>query len=129
MTMLTYGHRGFSGCYPENTMISFKKAIEEACADGIELDIHLTKDDEHVVIHDEKVDRTTDGTGFVKDKTLAELKMLDDKISGFNIGMNIGEDAGQTIFHCHIHIIPRRNGDTQNPKGGIRGAIKDKQSY
>ena len=42
--------------------------------------------------------------------------------------MNIGKDAGQTIFHCHIHIIPRRQGDTQNPKGGVRGVIPLKQN-
>ena len=43
--------------------------------------------------------------------------------------MNIGKDAGQTIFHCHIHIIPRRHGDNPNPKGGIRGVIPLKQKY
>ena len=43
--------------------------------------------------------------------------------------MNIGEDAGKTIFHFHIHIIPRRKGDIDNPKGGIRGVIPDKQKY
>ena len=43
--------------------------------------------------------------------------------------MNIGKDAGQTIFHCHIHIIPRRHGDTPNPKGGVRGVIPLKQKY
>jgi len=43
--------------------------------------------------------------------------------------MNIGEDAGQTIFHCHVHIIPRRKGDILNPRGGIRGVIPDKQNY
>ena len=58
-----------------------------------------------------------------------ELKIQDDTISGFNIGMNLGEDAGQSIFHCHIHIIPRRKGDLDNPKGGIRGVIPDKQKY
>ena len=45
----------------------------------------------------------------------------DREITGFNIGMNIGEDAGQTVFHFHIHIIPRRTGDAENPRGGIRG--------
>ena len=65
----------------------------------------------------------------ILDTQKTELKILDDTITGFNIGMNIGEDAGQTIFHCHIHIIPRRHGDTPNPKGGIRGVIPDKQSY
>ena len=58
-----------------------------------------------------------------------EFKILDESITGFNIGMNIGKDAGQTIFHCHIHIIPRRQGDTQNPKGGVRGVIPLKQKY
>jgi len=53
----------------------------------------------------------------------------DVSVSGFNIGINIGEDAGQTIFHCHIHLIPRRKGDTENPRGGVRGVIKDKQQY
>ena len=57
------------------------------------------------------------------------IKILDNTITGFNIGMNIGEDAGQTIFHCHIHIIPRRQGDTSNPRGGVRGVIPDKQKY
>lgn len=58
-------HRGFSGKYPENTMLAFEKAIE-AGADGIENDVHLTKDGVVVIIHDERVDRTTDGTGMGK---------------------------------------------------------------
>ena len=65
----------------------------------------------------------------ILDTQKTELKILDDTITGFNIGMNIGEDAGQTIFHCHIHIIPRRQGDTPNPRGGVRGVIPDKQKY
>ena len=71
-----FAHRGFSGKYPENTMLAFEKAIE-AGADGIENDVHLTRDGEVVVIHDERVDRTTDGTGFVKDFTYEELMKLD----------------------------------------------------
>ena len=54
---------------------------------------------------------------------------MDESITGFNIGMNIGKDAGQTIFHCHIHIIPRRQSDTPNPRGGVRGVIPEKQKY
>jgi diadenosine tetraphosphate (Ap4A) HIT family hydrolase len=46
-----------------------------------------------------------------------------------NIGINNGEDAGQTIFHCHIHLIPRRQGDVDTPKGGVRGVIPSKQGY
>ena len=63
------------------------------------------------------------------DTQKTEFKILDEAITGFNIGMNIGKDAGQTIFHCHIHIIPRRQGDTQNPKGGVRCVIPLKQKY
>ena len=54
---------------------------------------------------------------------------LDGKVSGFNIGINVGIDAGQTIPHCHIHVIPRRKGDVENPRGGVRGVIPDKQKY
>ncbi len=48
---------------------------------------------------------------------------------GFNVGINVGESAGQTIFHVHIHLIPRYRGDVQNPRGGVRGVIPGKQSY
>ncbi|MGB4588317.1 MAG: glycerophosphodiester phosphodiesterase [Clostridiaceae bacterium] len=69
-------HRGFSELYPENTMLSYKKALEAHC-DGIELDVQLSKDGELVIIHDETLDRTTNGTGNVKNYTLKELKELD----------------------------------------------------
>ncbi len=71
--MKVFAHRGYSGRYPENTMLAFQKAAETGC-DGIELDVQLTKDGTVVVIHDESIDRTTDGTGFVKDLTFGELK-------------------------------------------------------
>ena len=53
----------------------------------------------------------------------------DKTVTGFNIGINNGEDAGQTIFHCHVHLIPRRKGDIKNPRGGIRGVIPSKKDY
>lgn len=58
-------------------------------------------------------------------------KLLDKKFNpdGYNIGMNCGEAAGQTVMHCHIHIIPRYNGDCENPRGGVRGVIPSKQNY
>ena len=68
-----WGHRGASGYAPENTMEAFSLALKQG-ADGIELDVQLSRDGELVVIHDEKIDRTSDGKGFVKDYTLAELK-------------------------------------------------------
>ena len=58
-----------------------------------------------------------------------DLKNKDSSITGFNIGINDGEDAGQTIMHCHIHLMPRRSGDMEDPRGGVRGVIPEKQSY
>jgi diadenosine tetraphosphate (Ap4A) HIT family hydrolase len=53
----------------------------------------------------------------------------DGLIEGFNIGVNVGEVAGQTVMHCHVHLIPRRHGDHPNPRGGVRGVIPDKKDY
>ena len=74
--MRVFAHRGYSGKYPENTMLAFREA-EKVGADGIELDVQLTKDGQIVIIHDETLNRTTNGKGYVKDYTLAELKALD----------------------------------------------------
>jgi glycerophosphoryl diester phosphodiesterase len=71
-----FAHRGCSGSYPENTLLAFRAAAELPIT-GVEFDVQLSKDGEVVVIHDTKVNRTTDGTGYVKDKTLDELKELD----------------------------------------------------
>jgi diadenosine tetraphosphate (Ap4A) HIT family hydrolase len=57
------------------------------------------------------------------------IEQEDGSVSGFNIGINCGEDAGQTVMHCHVHLIPRRKGDTTNPRGGVRGTIPEKQNY
>lgn len=74
--MKIWAHRGCSQRYPENTLLAFERAIRLDSLTGIELDIQLTKDEEIVVIHDERVDRTTESIGFVRDYTLAELKKL-----------------------------------------------------
>ena len=57
------------------------------------------------------------------------LLKIDKTITGFNLGVNDGQDAGQTIFHCHIHLIPRRKNDVDDPRGGVRGVIPEKQKY
>ena len=53
----------------------------------------------------------------------------DPSVSGFNVGMNSGQSAGQTIFHCHVHLIPRRAGDVEDPRGGVRHVITEKGYY
>ena len=74
--IINYAHRGASGYFPENTMLSFRKAIELG-ATGIETDVQMTSDGVLVLIHDEKVNRTTNGMGLVKDFTYDELNKLD----------------------------------------------------
>ncbi|NJE54956.1 glycerophosphodiester phosphodiesterase family protein [Thermococcus sp. 21S9] len=74
--VIVLGHRGCMGKFPENSILAFKKAVE-AGADGVELDVWLTKDGKVVVIHDETIDRTSDMSGRQKDMTLEELKKAD----------------------------------------------------
>ena len=63
-------------------------------------------------------------------RQLREQTLINDaSVDGFNIGMNVGAEAGQTIFHCHIPLIPRRAGDVENPRGGVRHVIPGKGSY
>jgi glycerophosphoryl diester phosphodiesterase len=73
-SILKIGHRGAKGHKPENTLISFQKAIDLK-VDGIELDVHLSSDGEIIVIHDETIDRTSNGKGFVNKLSLPELKV------------------------------------------------------
>ena len=58
-----------------------------------------------------------------------EVLFKDKNVKGFNIGTNAGKIAGQSIMHCHIHLIPRREGDVENPQGGVRSVIPQKQHY
>jgi len=58
-----------------------------------------------------------------------EILLKDPAVKGFNIGTNVGAIAGQSILHCHIHLIPRREGDVDNPQGGVRSVIPKKQHY
>ena len=87
--MKIWAHRGCSQRYPENTQLAFEKAMELTHLEGIELDVQLTRDDELVIIHDERVDRTTEGIGYVKDYMLKELKRLH---------IYAGEAPSQTIL-------------------------------
>ena len=73
--MKVMAHRGYSGAYPENTMLSFREAVKVGC-DAIEMDVHETRDGRLVVIHDERLDRTTDGTGRICEHTFDELRQV-----------------------------------------------------
>ena len=59
----------------------------------------------------------------------AKIMAEDDTVEGFNIGWNCGEAAGQTVFHAHVHLIPRRKGDVENPRGGVRNVMPGKGLY
>ena len=88
--MKIYAHRGASGTHPEETLVGFEEAARLAIH-GVELDVHLSKDGELVVIDDETIDRTSNGVGYVKDLTLAELRAYD-------FGSWFNEDfAGESI--------------------------------
>ena len=62
-------------------------------------------------------------------KTKEKILKQDTSVKGFNIGTNAGKIAGQSIMHCHIHLIPRREGDVEDPQGGVRSVIPKKQHY
>ena len=75
---------------------------------------------------------TSDELLAINDLLLSErlaINALDPSIEGYNVGMNCGESAGQSVWHCHVHLIPRRRGDVEYPKGGIRHVIPWKGNY
>jgi glycerophosphoryl diester phosphodiesterase len=74
---LLLAHRGFSGAYPENSPLAFRMAVEKTPADGFESDVHLTKDGKLVIFHDDVVNRTSNGHGYIKDHTYDEMLQLD----------------------------------------------------
>jgi len=81
------------------------------------------------------VPKTADSEGIMKcfnfAVTMGYDNVISDKtnITGYNIGLNVGESAGQTVVYPHVHLIFRRDGDTEDPKGGVRGVIPSKQQY
>ena len=76
-------------------------------------------------------DLTKDEVSSMQELALKAKEMIDEKYhpDGYNVGFNCGEYAGQTVFHCHMHIIPRYKGDIDNPRGGVRNIIKGDSKY
>ncbi|MGM9927381.1 MAG: glycerophosphodiester phosphodiesterase [Bacillus sp. (in: firmicutes)] len=105
ITTQIFAHRGSSSTHPENTMSAFLEA-EYVGADGIELDVQLSKDGEIVVIHDEKVNRTTNGKGFVRDLTLQQLKALNASYTFKMNGAQIPtlEEVFSMLLHSHMLV-------------------------
>ncbi len=109
--MEIYAHRGSSGTHPENTLAAIQEAARLPIQ-GVEFDVHLTKDAELVVIHDEKINRTSNGKGFVKDMTLTELKAFDfgswfaDDFKGETIPTlrEVLEVFADTPHHLHVEL-------------------------
>jgi len=99
--MLKIGHRGANGHEPENTFVSFQKALDMQ-VDGIELDVHLSADGEIIVIHDETIDRTTNGNGFVNALSLRELKAF--RIDGKNQIPTLKEVFDLVNQDCFINV-------------------------
>ena len=127
MKCRNYAHRGFSGKYPENTMLAFQKALEAGC-EGIELDVQFSKDKELVIIHDETVDRTSDHKGYVKDFTCKELKKMNvsykfKKEAGFQRIPTLREYFEQVKDFDIISNIELKTGVFEYP--GIERAVYD----
>jgi len=118
-----------------NAVKSGKQIIENELAVAL-LDNFPVTIDHSLILPKRHISNYFEASGFEHDAfqdllhiRQREIKEQDRNVSGFNIGINVGESAGQTINHLHIHLIPRRKGDIKNPRGGVRGVIPDKQDY
>ncbi|EGL83152.1 glycerophosphoryl diester phosphodiesterase [Caldalkalibacillus thermarum TA2.A1] len=119
--MLIFGHRGASGYAPENTLAAFELALEQGCT-ALELDVQLTRDEQLVVIHDFWVDRTTNGTGLVREMELEQIRQLDagawydakfagEKIPTLEEVLNLVPE--HILLNLELKIIPRMRGNIE----------------
>ena len=97
-----------------------------SCTDKVR---HICNDHAVQVSNEKSLARTAQARNELTQVQKVFLKKSDSTIGGFNIGMNCGEIAGQSVWHCHIHLIPRRKGDVEFPKGGVRHVIPYKGNY
>lgn len=114
-------HRGIAKFYPENTLVSFA-AAKALHPDMVENDLHMTRDGEIIVMHDHKVDRTTDGTGLIREKTLAEIKALDagswkgeefrgERVPTFREFLELFKDDKDILFNIELKDYPVESGE------------------
>lgn len=114
-------HRGNSKYYPENTLCAFRSAIE-LNVDMVEIDLHMTKDGVLILMHDHMVDRTSDGTGLIREKTLAEMKALDagnwkdekftgERVPTFEEFLELFKDQKDMLFNIELKDYPADSGD------------------
>lgn len=131
-------HRGNSKYFPENTLIAFQSAIEMK-ADMVEIDLHMTADDVLILMHDHKVDRTTNGTGLIREKTFAEMRALDagysdkfgDKYKGtlvptFEEFLELFKDQPDMLFNIELKDYPADMGDRAYYSADCAIALMDK---
>ena len=120
-------------CHPEGTLLKYVCENELATVfyDGFPVSEYhtLIVPKRHVADYFYLTTEEIAATQELLSQRRDELLKLDPTITGFNIGVNAGESAGQTVFHVHIHLIPRRKGDVENPRGGVRGVIPSKKDY
>jgi len=126
-----YREKGCTFCELNNERIIAENNLAVAFYDGYPVTKHhvLIIPKRHAPTYFDLYQSEINACNQLISQTKDVIEKEDSSITGFNIGMNNGEDAGQSVFHCHIHLIPRRKGDVENPRGGVRGVIANKQSY
>ena len=113
-----------------------KRSLEEnACAKAFRdvypvTELHtLVIPKRHVATYFDLTDDERQGIHVLLQSQQEKIRAEDRRVAGFNIGWNCGEVAGQTVFHAHVHLIPRRQGDVENPRGGIRHLMPGRGDY
>ena len=129
----SYKHRksGCLFCEVEKDRIISENELAYAIRDGYPVtDLHtLIIPKRHVIDYFGLAQPEINATNQLISSFKKEIEVNDKSVTGFNIGMNSGQSAGQTIFHCHIHLIPRRDGDVENPRGGVRHIFPGMGAY
>lgn len=118
-------------CNPPEGQILFENQLIYAFRDGFPVTANhcLIIPKRHVSDYFDLGQAELNGCSDMLTKCKEFIMQQDESVSGFNVGVNIGETAGQTVMHCHIHLIPRRGGDVDHPTGGVRNTIPDKGDY